>query len=396
MRILFLIHSLTGGGAERVMSNLVRHFSSKAEVALAMFGGTGRQADYDIPEGIKVYEIGSYRFGRLKEKIDKIRFVKSVKREFAPDVTLSFLESGNAYNILSGGPGRKVVSIRNHTSKKNEFKRGEISRFLTWAKKLDRRADGVICVSRRVAEDQISKFGISRDRIRVIYNYVDREEIAEAARAPVADEEFLRFRKEKEFLFVATGRFDIQKGYPNLVKIFSFFLKEHPDAGLVILGRGSLEEKTRALCSEYGITGSVLMPGRKKDPFPFLTQCDAFVFPSFYEGFPNAVLEAMSCSLPVICDDCVGVGELMAPGRTAVESVCKMTVTECGILTPLLDCKFDRHAELTRRESEFLAAMEKIYEDQPLRERLAEKSYDRRGDFLPETILPQWEEVLGL
>ncbi len=395
MKILFLIHGLSGGGAERVMSNLISAFSAKAEIAVAMLGASSEKADYTIPDDTRIYRIDHHRKGRLKEKLQKVGFVSRVKKEFAPDVTLSFLESGNAYNILSAGPGRKIVSIRNHTSKKNEFKQGERSRFLTYAKKLDRFADTVVCVSRRVAEDQVKNHGIRRDRIKVIYNYVYRDRVARAAQKEPDDQRFSDFRKNKDFLFVATGRFDIQKGYPNLVKIFSRFLKNHPNAGLVILGKGAMEKRIRVLCEDYGITDSVLMPGRKNDPFPYMSRCDAFVFPSFFEGFPNAVLEAMSCKLPVICTDCVGVGELMEPGRSIDESVSDLTLTEYGILTPILDRDFDPTAELTYRENEFFRAMEQIFMDQPLRERLAARSYDRRGDFSPEAILPQWEEVLG-
>lgn len=96
------------------------------------------------------------------------------------------------------------------------------------------------------------------------------------------------------------GRFEDQKNHMQLVEQFAALHLIQPDTSLLLIGRGSLMEKVRNKCEQLGIADCVIFAGAQKNPAPFLSAMDVFLFPSLYEGLGSALIEAQANGLHVI------------------------------------------------------------------------------------------------
>ena len=101
------------------------------------------------------------------------------------------------------------------------------------------------------------------------------------------------------------GRFDEQKNHTFLIDIFAKMLEKDKDLKLLLVGKGKLQDQVRAKASELGIDGKIIFAGVRSDVPHLLSAMDVFVFPSFYEGMPNTVIEAQATGLPCIIADTI-------------------------------------------------------------------------------------------
>lgn len=107
---------------------------------------------------------------------------------------------------------------------------------------------------------------------------------------------------------------------------------------LAILGRGELEDYLKQLACEMDLEKDVYFLGFQKNPFKFISKSKIYVFPSLYEGFPNALCEAMACGVTVISSDCKsGPREILAP-ETNIDGETKIIeYAKYGMLLPVCD-----------------------------------------------------------
>jgi len=161
-------------------------------------------------------------------------------------------------------------------------------------------ADKVVAVSTGVASD-LSRFGRLPDgKIRVIHNPVFDPDIAALSRQPVTHSWFVPGGPP---IILAVGRLHRQKGFDVLLEAFAKARAE-VDCRLVILGEGPERAALAAQSERLGLAYDIDMPGFSENPFPLMAQAGAFVLSSRWEGFPNALVEAMACGAPVIATDC--------------------------------------------------------------------------------------------
>jgi glycosyltransferase involved in cell wall biosynthesis len=169
---------------------------------------------------------------------------------------------------------------------------------------------------------------------------------------------------------MAMGRLDAQKGFDILLRAFAACRDKRPDWTLTILGEGEERQRLEALAMKLGILAHVRLPGTVSDPTPVLRRADLFVLSSRFEGFPNALLEAMSLGLPVIATDCPS-----GPGSIVRDDV-------DGLLVPNDDV-----AALTK-------AMATLMDDEPRRLRLGRRAVDVTERFEVHHIMGMWEAVI--
>jgi glycosyltransferase involved in cell wall biosynthesis len=169
-------------------------------------------------------------------------------------------------------------------------------------------SNGVIVPSEGIKTDLVENFGANPRKIQVIYNGVDLERTRDSARAP-CDLPCLDLPR-----VVTAGRLSDQKDFSTLLRAFRLVVDRHPST-LVIVGDGELRARVEQMISDLDLTDHVIMTGFQANPFPYMKDGEVFVLSSYFEGFGNVLVEAMSLGKPVVATDCPsGPGEIIREG----------------------------------------------------------------------------------
>ena len=173
-------------------------------------------------------------------------------------------------------------------------------------------ADGIIAVSRGVADDVAATAGVARDRIVVIRNPNVTPDLAAAARRPV---DHPWFGDGGPPVVLGIGGLRDAKDFPTLLRAFATARAARP-CRLVILGEGRRRDALEALARRLGVAADVALPGFVADPYPYLARARLFVLSSLWEGSPNVLVEALALGTPVVATDCAsGPREILRDGR---------------------------------------------------------------------------------
>ncbi|MEA3460803.1 MAG: glycosyltransferase [Bacteroidota bacterium] len=310
-KICLVIPSLQAGGMERVMSELLWHFShkEKLEVNLILYGKT-REVFFKIPESVVLHK-PVFRFRdkyRFFHTLKTLAFLRKTIKKIGPSTILSYGEYWNNFVLLSvlGLRFPVYVSDRSQPDKSLGRLHDSLRRWLY------PRAKGVILQSETARE--IFLKNIRHKNIAVIGNPIRR--ILEGS----SD-----MKREKSILMV--GRLIKSKHQDRLIEIFSKL--SLTDWKLLIVGYDHLKQKhterLEALIKALNLEGRVMLLGKQSGIEDFYLKSSIFAFTSSSEGFPNVIGEAMSAGLPVVSYDCVaGPSEMITDGRN-------------GFLVPLFD-----------------------------------------------------------
>ncbi len=395
-----LVYSLRGGGAERVAANLMNRLTEDYEVTAILLEERIQDHDYDLLPGVEIRVVPDILRRLPGYEWRKIRALKKLKKQKEFDVCISFLERGNLYNVLSRQKEKVYVSIRNMISMKDKLQEidpwesAKKRLYYREGKKYDLLADRVICVSEDAAADQIRNYQVPEEKIRVIRNWVDADYVREQARLETDDREFGEFREKYRFLFVSSGRLNPQKGQWHLIRAFAKLHREYPDTGLYILGDGPIRDRIRKAAEVSGANDAILLCGRKRNPFAYLGAADVFVLPSLFEGCPNTVLEAMAAGLPVICDDCPGIRELLTPERAAEDPVVDVSYDGFGVVSRRLDASWRTITDLDDAEESLYKAMKRFREEPELCSEFSKRGEELIRNYTKEKIIRQWIDVI--
>ena len=271
----------------------------------------------------------------------RVLALRNIKKKYKIDVTISFLEGADYLNILSKRREKVVVSIRG--SKTSD---GQISGWLGKLRKnilipqLYRKADAVVTVSEGLAHEMQSDYQIESSKVITIPNFYDTARIGQQAEQKLSPRYQKLFNK---IVLIHSGRFHPQKEQLRLLNIFSR-VRQQLDCRLLLLGDGELKSKIKEHARGLGLSvgeeaepADVCLLGFQPNPFQFMAQASLFVFTSSWEGFPNALAEAMICGTPVISTDCpTGPRELLAPSTDITYQTTEPEETPYGWLMPML------------------------------------------------------------
>ena len=299
-KVLFLVPSFAAGvgGAERVITILLRHLDhSRFECHLALVGEGGAFLE-DIPREVTVHHLGVSRMRYCVPAIVKL------SRQVRPDTILSTVIFLNAMLMLARPflGGRPRILLREASLPSAFLEQGARNpRILKWMYRvLYPKADQIICLCDAAINDMVEHLGVSRNKLVRIYNPVDVEMVrrrAEGTESPYSG---------PGPHVMAMGRLQREKAYDVLLRAFSSVLKEFPGARLTILGEGPLETQLKQQAAELGVDHAVTFAGFQKNPWPYMKHADLFVLASRFEGVSNALLEVLALGVPVVATDCPG------------------------------------------------------------------------------------------
>ena len=390
-KIVFILPNLMNGGAERVASNWIMNFSDELfEKHIILFDSgniafpySGKLINLNTPSSNNVFIKILYFFIRFF----KIRKSKKINRY---DFSISLINSANLLNILTQQSDKTIITIHSFKSKRTNSLYGRFFKYII--KYFFNRSNSIVSVSNEIKNDLISNFNISKEKLTVIHNFIDIDNINKQKILPVDDKKLENIFKNK--VIINVGRPSYEKGQWHLIRSFSYVKKYVNDIKLVIIGEGNLSHYLQRLISEMDLDDDVFLIGYQQNPFKFMYRSEIFAFSSLVEGFPLVPLEAMCCELPIISTNCKsGPKEILSPEQDFDEN--QPFHAKYGILTPVCDGKLKYNNEpLTSEEILLSKKIIELLGNSKEQEKYKQQIKKRIEDFSPNNILEEWYTLI--
>ncbi len=358
MRIGLVISSLSLGGAERVMSIMANYWAVRDwDVSLITFSGSSTSSYQLSPKvremGLNLLKISDNAALGVWNNMKRIWALRRAIKKTKAEIAISFMDKTNVLTLAAtyGLRIRLVISERVDPRQHSIGLGWKILRRIFY-----RTAEALVVPTKGLVDWGKSRWPALR--LVVIPNPVLDNEGDTLVSVPPGS------------WCVAMGRMVKQKGFDLLVRAYAQASENHPEWQLLILGEGEERANLEVLARELGVGDRLWMPGRVKTPGAYLKRSKIFVLSSRYEGFPNALIEAMACGLPVISFDCpTGPGEII---HDKVD----------GILVPAGDV------------DGMASTLERLMCDENERKRLGENAKNVKETFEVGRVMGLWEDLL--
>ncbi len=307
--IAFFLPNLSGGGAEKVVVNLLKDMSQLNLPLDLVVSNTEGPYFNQLPKQLNLINLA--KEGVLKSVLPLSRYLKERK----PRVLISHMSHANVAATLASRLARtktKLILVEHDTLSVAKSKLLRAKFVPMFMKKLYPYADSIVCVSEGVAQDLAFQLGLPKEKVKVIYNPVVNEELIAASQVSL---DHPWFQQDVPPVFLAVGRLTQQKDFITLLEAFALVRKQTV-ARLIILGEGELRGKLEEKISQLGIAEDVSLAGFVTNPYAYMSKASAFVLSSRWEGLGIVLIEAMACGCPVIATDCPnGPKEILEAGK---------------------------------------------------------------------------------
>jgi GalNAc-alpha-(1->4)-GalNAc-alpha-(1->3)-diNAcBac-PP-undecaprenol alpha-1,4-N-acetyl-D-galactosaminyltransferase len=382
MRITLIISTLTGGGAERVATTMANYWAAKGwEVTILTTDFGSESPCYGLHPSVSHVDLSSPRFkGHPEESqasarlddlmhdcsrperavlIPEAAHILRMRRAIvstSPDAAISYIDRTNIC-VLVAIRGLGVPVIVSEQCDPNNSSLGAGWELLRRRLYPEARYVAVL------TDESLGYFSsLAHMRGRIIPNALTPAVFAHSDEVP---------QQRHGKTLMAMGRLAHEKGFDLLLSAFAVVATKHRDWTLEILGEGPIRAYLLSCIQKHGLEERVLMSGFTRRPFDAMRRADLFALSSLDEGFPNVLLEAMACGLPVVSFDCPSGPRHII--RNGVD----------GVLVPPRDAKA------------MAAALDHLMGDEAERKRLASKAREVVERFGVAKVMSMWEELIG-
>lgn len=309
-KILFIMYNLAGGGAEKVLIDLLDNIDyTRYEVDLLLIRKEGVYID-SVNANVKIKSIVDPSRNNIYS------YAKSLLYSYLPKLLVGSI-IGKKYDIeiafLEGETSQIATYSRNKKSKKIAWIHIDLEKHITidsiTQENVYNFMDEIVCVSNQCRDSFNTIYPQYKDKTKVIYNLIDNNAIIEKSEED---------NKMKKKYILAIGRLVNQKKFDTLIKSYKLLVDEGFSEELVILGEGELRDSLQKLIDELGLEERVHLNGFKSNPYKYIKRCSVFVVSSEYEGFSLVVAEAMILGKAIVTTDCVGPSELCDYGNYGI------------------------------------------------------------------------------
>lgn len=356
-----VIHGITQGGAERIMSGMANYWvQNGVDVTLFSLDQLLEVDEaYGVHENVNRVRLpwcidGKGIWGEISKIFKRISAIRRGFREHRPDVIIAFMPQVNILSIIAA----RLEEIPIIISERNNPKRDPLS--ISWR------------LLRFFVYPLANKLVVQTHRIRKMFPWL-------GGRKCVVVPNFVRdigscktLREQKrENVIVAVGRLTEAKGFDVLIRAFAQIKGQFPSWRVEIWGKGKEQLSLQTLIEEQGCADCVRLMGSSPQIEEHMKAASVFVLSSRYEGFPNVLCEAMACGLAVVSTDCIsGPAEIIEHGVN-------------GMLVPVDD------------ESVLATTIAQLLQDAALRESLGEKALAIRRTYHVSEIMKMWNTVVN-
>lgn len=367
MKIVIFVHTLLSGGAERVAANLANYWAHRnCEVTIVTL--VGKDSDfYALHPSIGRVSLdlpgkSANALIALTKNVRRILALRRTLKRLRPDVALSMMSTPNvllafaAYGIRGS---RAIGSERTYPPRMPVGRLWHMLRRIMYGK--------MAAVTAQTSES--AEWIAAHTSARVVPVIPNPVAWPLAAHDPQIDPDAICPPGRKVLL--AVGRLSEEKNLAMLMQEFAELAPRHPDWDLVILGEGPERRALEAMAVCSALKGRVFLPGITGNLAQWYARADLYVLCSRFEGFPNALAEALAHGLPAVSVDCdTGPRDIIRPNVD-------------GLLVPPDDAGALR------------AALERVMGDSALRSSLARRATEARHRFSVERIATMWEDLFA-
>lgn len=316
-KLLFVINNLNGGGAEKALLVLAKILKKENyDITILLIEREGiyiKEAEKEF----KILNIFNKRniFNKIKifRKINtayRIYFIKyfykyilEKKLQKNYDVVISFLEGISTELISEIKNMKKIAWIHTDLSKNN------IHFSLKEQRKMYEKIDKIVCVSNDTKEKFLNLHSCYNKKTVVIYNYIDKDEIIDKSLEK-------KISKNKNLIrIISVGRLSKEKGHNLLLEALTNINLPNKNYEVEILGDGVKRKEYEKYILENNLNDKVKLLGFKKNPYLYIRNADIFIMPSYYEGYPLVLCEAMTLGKAIISSDCGSALEILENGK---------------------------------------------------------------------------------
>jgi len=382
MRITLIISTLDGGGAERVATTMANHWAAKGwDVTILTTAFGGQSPCYDLHPCVTHLDLSSPQFNRrpgtslASARLDDLMHdcsqseravlipeaghILRMRRAIvstSPEAAISYIDLTNiCVLVATRGLGVPVI-VSEHCDPNHSFLGAG------W-ELLRRRLYPEATYVAVLTDESLGYFSsLAHMRGRIIPNALTPAVFSHSDEVP---------QQRHGKTLMAMGRLAHEKGFDLLLSAFALVATKHRDWTLEILGEGPIRAFLLSCIQKRGLEERVLMPGFTRRPFAAMRRADLFALSSLDEGFPNVLLEAMACGVPVVSFDCPSGPRHII--RNGVD----------GVLVPQRDAQA------------MAAALHRLMGDETERKRLASKAREVVERFGVAKVMSMWEELLA-
>lgn len=365
LRIACVIASMNPGGAQRVIAQLCNHFAAQGHDVSLLILESEPASFFKLGAGVRLLPLGRHFKGHGIKRILRVaQWVLAIRRalvDMKPDIVISFIDLTNVMVLLATrGLGIPVIVSERTDPHHHPIGRiGNALRHLTYP-----RACRIVVQTARAA-----RFFSRNDRSKLVVIANPVSPAAVPARPSLIG-------RNGRWRIIGIGRLDRPKGFGLLIRAFARLADRFREWDVVIFGEGPEREALLKAVADENLIGRVAIAEPTKAIETELAASHVFALPSRYEGFPNALAEAMSAGLPAACFSGVsGVEELIEPGR-------------CGLL-----------ADFGANDSDAVCSLAKqlalLMESSALRECLGAAAVARTKAFAPAHLLARWDQLVA-
>ncbi|MBQ8196441.1 MAG: glycosyltransferase [Clostridia bacterium] len=317
-KILFLIHNLKIGGAQRSLIELVNSMDpNRFDITIATIYNK-LDLKGKIKDNVKIKSIIKTRnkflertFTYLVRKIVSPNWIYKRYLDDDYDYAVAFLE-GLCTFLVSGCKNRKTKKIAwVHTDFRTLFCSNNVYKSLNHHKETYLTFDKIVCVSNAVQKGLCEKFSSDFDgKVVVCYNVIDDERII------LESNQECNYSFNSSVLnFICIGNMRVEKAYPRLLKVAKQLVLSGRHFHITIIGAGSEYQKVKELLSNYNLEEYVSLLGNQENPYKFLKHADVFLQVSYAEGLSMTLIESIILEIPAIVTDCFGMREVLDNGK---------------------------------------------------------------------------------
>lgn len=396
-KLLFVTSTLEIGGVENVLSNLSLQLEDRYNITI-LLNDTEKIA---FPYGGAIISLGmrqqadrtklGYQF---KVFLKRYHMLKKLKKSRKFDTCISLLDSANIANLLTGKKYCKVITTiyTNISAAKGE----KFNRFIIIPaiKLLYNYSDFIVITSQGVKRDLERNYKLHPEKMKVIYDGVDIDQIRKEMGKPISED---KFSQHDGKVITTLGRLDNAKAQWHMIRAMKKVVSKYDDVKLLIMGSGTLENELKKLVIQCNLQYNVEICGFVENPYQYIANSSVFILSSIVEGYPTVLLEALVCRVPCVCTDFdSGAREILAP-ETDIEykQKEKVELAKYGILTPACDGKFRSGEEpLTKEEEMFADGILMFLDNAGLRNDYVERIKTYSNQFSISTCADAWINLI--